>query len=458
MSSFDYDLFVIGAGSGGVRASRIAAQLGAKVAVAEDRFYGGTCVNIGCIPKKLFVYASHFSEEFEDAARFGWTVGESRFDWPTLVANKNAEIERLNGIYERILKNAGVEIIDGRATVVDAHTVEVAGRQVTAEHILVATGGKPFLPDIRGREHAAISDDMFYLEEFPKRVVVVGGGYIAVEFAGIMKGLGAEVTQLYRGPHFLRGFDDDLRHFLATEMRKKGIDVRFNSTVECIEKRGGEVCAELSDGSEIAADLILYATGRVAKTEGLGLEAVGVELAENGAIKVDEAFRTSVPSIHAIGDVIDRVQLTPVALGEGMWLARHLFGETPAPFDYADIPSAVFSQPALASVGLTEAQAHEWHGEMDVYISEFKALKHTLSGSEERSFMKLIVDKASDRVVGAHMAGPEASEIIQGLAIAIKMGATKAQFDATVGIHPTAAEEFVTMREPVVRARDEAAG
>lgn len=458
MSSYDYDLFVIGAGSGGVRASRIAAQLGAKVAVAEDRFYGGTCVNIGCVPKKLFVYASHFAEEFEDAAGFGWTVGERNFDWPALVANKTAEIERLNGIYERILKNAGVEIVDARATVVDAHTVEAGGRRITAEHILVATGGKPFLPDIRGREHASISDDMFYLEKFPKRVVVVGGGYIAVEFAGIMKGLGAAVTQLYRGPHFLRGFDDDLRQFLAQEMRKKGVDVRFNSTVECIEKRGDELYAELSNGSEITADLILYATGRVAKTENLGLEAAGVELADNGAIKVDGEFRTSVPSIYAIGDVIDRVQLTPVALGEGMWLARHLFGEAPtAPFDYADIPSAVFSQPALASVGLTEAAAHDGYGDLDVYISEFRALKHTLSGSEERSFMKLIVDKASDRVVGAHMAGPEAGEIIQGLAIAVKMGATKAQFDATIGIHPTSAEEFVTMREPVVRARDEAA-
>jgi len=447
MSSFDYDLFVIGAGSAGVRASRVAAQLGARVAVAEDRFYGGTCVNIGCVPKKLFVYASHFADEFKDATGFGWTVGEAGFDWPSLIANKDAEIERLNGIYERILKNVGVEIIDERATVVDPHTVEVAGRRLTAEHILVATGGKPFVPDIRGRELASISDDMFYLENFPRRVTVVGGGYIAVEFAGIMNGLGADVTQLYRGPHFLRGFDDDLRQFLAQEMRKKGVDVRFNSTVECIEKRGDCRCVELDDGTEIDSDLVLYATGRVANTENLGLEAAGVALSENGAVKVDGEFRTNVPSIHAIGDVIDRVQLTPVALGEGMWLARHLFGETTAPFDYADIPSAVFSQPALASVGLTEAEAHERHGELDVFISEFRALKHTLSGSDERTFMKLIVDKASDRVVGAHMAGPEAGEIIQGLAIAIKMGATKAQFDATIGIHPTAAEEFVTLRD-----------
>ena len=457
MSNFDYDFFVIGAGSAGVRASRIAAQLGARVAVAEDRFYGGTCVNVGCVPKKLFVYASHFADEFKDAAGFGWSVAESRFDWPALIANKNAEIERLNGIYARILRNAGVEIIDDRATVVDAQKVEVAGRTITAKHILVATGGKPFLPGFPGREHASISDDMFYLDRFPERVVVVGGGYIAVEFAGIFNGLGAEVTQLYRGSHFLRGFDDDVRHFLCDEMRKNDVDIRFNAKVARIEKRENELCAELEDGTEIPADLILYATGRVANTENLGLEEAGVELARNGAVVVDDEFRSSVPSIFAIGDVIDRVQLTPVALAEGMWLARHLFGDSPPPFDYADIPSAVFSQPALSSVGLTEAQAHERFGELDVYIAEFRALKHTLSGSDERSFMKLIVDKASDRVVGAHMSGPEAGEIIQGLAIAIKMGATKAAFDATIGIHPTAAEEFVTMREPVVRARDEAA-
>ena len=458
MAKHDYDLFVIGAGSAGVRAARIAAQLGACVGIAEDRFFGGTCVNIGCVPKKLFVYASHFAEEFEDAAGFGWTVGERSLDWKTLVANKSAEIERLNGVYERILKNAGVTIHQARATLAGPHEVAVGGKAITAEHILVATGGRPFVPDIRGRELAKISDDMFYLETFPERAVVVGGGYIAVEFAGILNGLGAQVTQLYRGPHFLRGFDDDLRHFLCDEMRKKGIDVRFNATVECIEKRRGQICAELADGSEIPADLVLYATGRIPNTSGLGLEEAGVELAEGGAIVVDEEFRTSVPSIHAVGDVIDRVQLTPVALGEGMWLARHLFGAAPAePFDYNYIPSAVFSQPALGTVGLTEAAARSRYGAVDVYVSEFTPLKHTLSGNEERTLMKLIVDKASDRVVGAHMAGPEAGEIIQGLAIALKMGATKAQFDATIGIHPTAAEEFVTMREPVVREGDEAA-
>ncbi|UCH75855.1 MAG: glutathione-disulfide reductase [Rhodospirillales bacterium] len=457
MDEYKYDFFVIGAGSAGVRAARIAGQLGARVGIAEDRFFGGTCVNIGCVPKKLFVYASHFAEEFEDAAGFGWTVGERSFDWPTLITNKNAEIERLNGIYERILKNAGVTIHRGRATVTGPNAIAVGDETLTAQHILVATGGRPFVPDIRGRELAVISDDMFYLEEFPKRVVVVGGGYIAVEFAGILNGLGAEVTQLYRGPHFLRGFDDDLRHFLCDEMRKKGIDVRFNATVECLEKRRGRICAELADGTEIPADLVLYATGRVPNSGGLGLEALGVELNEDGAVVVDDEFRTSVPSVFALGDVIDRVQLTPVALGEGMWLARRLFGGAPPePFDYEYVPSAVFSQPAIGTVGLTEAAARSRYGAVDVYISEFRALKHTLSGNEERTLMKLVVDKASDRVVGAHMAGPEAGEIIQGLAIAIKMGATKAQFDATIGIHPTAAEEFVTMREPVVRAGDEA--
>jgi len=458
MAKHDYDFFVIGAGSAGVRAARIAGQLGARVGIAEDRFFGGTCVNIGCVPKKLFVYASHFAEEFEDAAGFGWVVGERMFDWSTLVANKTAEIERLNGIYERILRNAGVTIHQVRATVAGPHEVTVGDRTVTARYILVATGGRPFVPDIRGRELAVISDDMFYLENFPKRALVVGGGYIAVEFAGILNGLGAEVTQLYRGPHFLRGFDDDLRHFLCDEMRKKGIDVRFNATVECIEKHDGRICAELGDGTELAADLVLYATGRIPNSEGLGLEEVGVELAGNGAIVVDEEFRTAVPSIFAVGDVIDRVQLTPVALGEGMWLARRLFGDKPAgPFDYEYVPSAVFSQPAIGTVGLTEAAARERYGAVDVYVSEFTPLKHTLSGSAERTLMKLVVDRASDRVVGAHMAGPEAGEIIQGLAIAMKIGATKAQFDATIGIHPTAAEEFVTMREPVVRAGDEAA-
>ncbi len=457
MSEYDCDLFVIGAGSAGVRAARVAAGLGARVTIAEDRFFGGTCVNVGCVPKKLFVYASHVAAEIEEAAGFGWTVGERRFDWPTLIANKNAEIERLNGVYVRLLNNSGVGIIEARAVVVDPHTLEAGGRRVTAEHILVATGGRPFLPDIPGREHAAISDDAFFLEDLPDRVVIVGGGYIAAEFSGILSGLGARVTQLYRGPRFLRGFDDEVRDFLAGEMRKKGIDLRFNAHVERIEKRDGGLCAKMAGGGECEADLILYATGRVANTDSLGLAEAGVALSEDGGIIVDDAFTTAVASIHAIGDVIDRVQLTPVALAEGTWLTRHLFGETPAPFDYDNVPSAVFSQPAIGTVGLSEAAARERFASVDVYVSEFTALKHTLSGSDEKTLMKLVVDGRSDRVVGAHMVGAEAGEIIQGLAIAIQMGATKARFDATIGIHPTSAEEFVTMRQPVVRAGDKAA-
>jgi glutathione reductase (NADPH) len=457
MSKYDYDYFVIGAGSGGVRAARIAAGLGARVAIAEDRFFGGTCVNVGCVPKKLLVYASHFSEEFEDAAGFGWTVGGRRFDWPTLIANKNAEIERLNGIYVQLLENSGVTIHRARATVAGPREVEIDGRTISARHILVATGGKPFVPEIPGHEHVSISDDAFFLEALPDHVIVVGGGYIAVEFAGILNGLGAKVELLYRGPHILRGFDEDVRHFLAREMEKKGVNIRLNSTIERIEKRDGRLCGEMQDGTEIATDMILCATGRVANTAGLGLEAAGVELAPNGAIGVDEKFTTSVASIHAIGDVIGRVALTPVAINEGMWLSRHLFGDTPASFDYDDIPSAVFSQPSIGTVGLSEAQARERYGALDVYVSEFTPMKHTLSGRDEKTLMKLIVDRASDRVVGCHMVGPEAGEIIQGLAVALKCGATKAQFDATIGIHPTAAEEFVTMREPVARAEDEAA-
>ena len=456
MTSFDYDLFVIGAGSGGVRAARIAGGLGARVAIAEDRFFGGTCVNVGCIPKKLLVYAAHYAEDFAGAAGFGWTVGKSDFDWPTLIANKNAEIARLNGVYGRLLKNSGVEIFQARATVAGANAVTVGDRTVTARHILVATGGKPFIPDIPGREHTSISDDAFYLDRLPKRVIIVGGGYIAVEFAGIFHGLGSQVTQVYRGPHFLRGFDDDIRNFLADEMRRKGIDLRFNSTVARIEKRGRDLCAELEDGEEIAADFILYATGRVPNSAGLGLEQAGVKLAEGGAIAVDGEFRTSVPSIFAVGDVIDRMQLTPVAIAEGMWLARKLFAKAPpaAPLDYDYVPSAVFSQPAIATVGLTEAEARQRHGAVDVYVSSFRPMKHTLSGDAGKCLMKLVVDKASDRVVGLHMVGAEAGEIVQGFAVALKCGATKAQFDATIGIHPTAAEEFVTMREPVVRPGD----
>ncbi len=458
MADFDCDLFVIGAGSGGVRAARMAGAAGAKVAIAEDRNLGGTCVNVGCIPKKLFVYASHYAEDFEDSANYGWTVGDERFTWPTLVTNKTNEITRLNGIYERLLATAGVELIDGRATVAGPQAVTVGGRTITAERILVATGSWPHVPDIPGRELAITSNEAFYLDQLPKRVVVVGGGYIAVEFAGILNGLGVETTQLYRGPHFLRGFDEDVRQCLAVEMRKKGIDLRFNSNIAGIVKVGDELCADLESGLEIRTDLVLYATGRVPNTAGLGLAEAGVELAANGAVKIDDRFQSTVPSIFALGDVIDRVALTPVAIAEATVVVDNLYMGQDRGMDYSNIPTAVFSQPPIGTVGLTEFEARrDCPVGIDVYTSEFKALKHTLTGRDERSLMKLIVNRANDRVVGLHMVGPEAGEIVQGFAVALKAGATKADFDATVGVHPTAAEEFVTMRVPVPDENDAAA-
>ena len=447
MADYDYDLFVIGAGSGGVRASRISASYGAKVAIAEERFLGGTCVNVGCVPKKLFVYAAHYAEHFEDSAGFGWQVGKTGFDWKKLLDRKNAEIERLNGIYRRLLANAGVELFEARATIVDPHTVKVGDKKLTAKNILVGVGGWPHVPDIPGREHVITSNEAFYLPELPKRITIVGGGYIAVEFAGIFHGLGVEVTQLYRGPLFLRGFDADIRGGLADEMRKKGIDLRMNADIAEIRKSGDsyEIC--LMDGDTFETDLVMYATGRSPNTKNLGLEAAGVELASNGSIKVDDFFRTNVPSIYALGDVIDRVALTPVAIAEGMCIAANLFRGTARKMDYDNIPTAVFSQPNIGTVGLTEEKARETYGAVDVYATSFRHMKHTLSGREEKTFMKLIVNPADDRVVGAHMIGDEAGEIMQGLGVALKAGATKADFDATVGIHPTAAEEFVTMRE-----------
>jgi len=449
MADFDYDLFVIGAGSGGVRGSRMAAGYGARVAVAEERFLGGTCVNVGCIPKKLFSYGAHYSEEFEDAAAYGWTVGEPTLRWKTLIDNKNKEIERLNGIYRKILENNNVRLYEARATITDVHTLDVGGETVTAENILIATGSWATVPDFPGNEHVITSLEAFFLEDLPKRALIVGGGYIAVEFAGILNGFGARVTQLYRGDMILRGFDSDVQTHLADEMRKKGVDLRFNENVASIEKTGDVLVATLEDGSTIETDRVLYATGRHANTSGLGLENVGVEQARNGAIVVDDRFRSSVPNIYALGDVIDRFQLTPVAIGEAMALAGNLFNGQDLDMNYTNIPTAVFSNPSIGTVGLTEDAARKEFGEIDVYRSVFRALKHTLTGSEERTLMKLIVDKASDRVVGCHMVGPDAGEITQGLGIALKCGATKAQFDATVGIHPTAAEEFVTMREPV---------
>ncbi len=447
MDQYDVDLFVIGAGSGGVRAARVSASLGARVAVAEVSDLGGTCVNVGCIPKKLLVYASHVSEEIEDGVRgYGWTVGPRSFDWSTLIANKDREIERLNGIYAKLLDDAGVERIEGRATLVDEHTVEVAGRRITADKILVATGGWPALPEIPGIEHAITSNEAFHLKELPRRVAIVGGGYIAVEFAGIFNSLGVETIQLYRGPLFLRGFDEDLREHLAEEVRKKGIDLRTEINVTAIEKVGEHLRLSLTDGSDLDVDQVLVATGRRPNTAGLGLENAGVHVDENGAIPVDEYSRTNVSNIYAIGDVTDRLQLTPVAIKEGMAFAQTVFADNPTSPDHSDVPSAVFSQPPLGTVGLTEAQARERYPEVDVYRTTFRALKHTLTDGDERTLMKLVVDRASDRVIGVHMIGPDAGEIIQGFAVAVKCGATKAQFDATVPIHPTAAEEFVTMR------------
>ncbi len=449
VSTFDYDLFVIGAGSGGVRASRIASQLGAKVAVAEDMFLGGTCVNVGCVPKKLFVYGAGFHEEFEAAKGYGWQVGEASFHWPTLRDNKSKEIERLNGVYERILTNAGVEIIRGRATIKGPNCVAVGAQEYTAERILVAVGGWPFIPDFEGSEHVIDSNDAFYLDEFPKRVVVVGGGYIAVEFAGIFNGLGADTSLVYRGEQILRGFDDDVRNFLAEQIVTKGINLRVNSDINKIVKRAnGELEVHFTDGSIAPADCVMYATGRRPKTDNLGLENTQVKLSANGAVCVNDAFQTNEPSIYAVGDVIDRVALTPVALAEGMALAKHLYGGVPIAVSYADIPTAVFSQPNVGTVGLSEAQALEQYPEVEVYTSSFTHLKHTLSGLPERTFMKLLVDATSDKVVGCHMVGHDAGEIVQGIAIAMKAGATKAIFDQTIGVHPSAAEEFVTMREP----------
>jgi glutathione reductase (NADPH) len=445
----ELDLFVIGAGSGGVRAARVAAGLGARVAVAEERYLGGTCVNVGCIPKKLLVYAAHFAEDFEDAAGYGWSVGERRFDWSRLLAGKDREIERLNGVYARLLDAAGVTRIEGRARLLDAHSVAVGEQRYRAEHILIATGGWPSVPPIPGIELAVTSNEMFHLKQLPRRALVVGGGYIAVEFAGILHGLGVEVVQLYRGDLFLRGFDDDVRQALALEMRKKGVDLRFGARPARLERSGAGVRALLEDGSSVEADLVLYATGRHPNTANLGLEDAGVALAPSGAVQVDEYSRSSVPSVWAIGDVTDRLQLTPVAIHEAMCLAQTLFGGKATRPDHEDVATCVFSAPPIGAVGLTEAQARERYRDVVIYRSTFRPLKHTLSGRDEQTLVKLVVDRASDRVLGAHMLGPDAGEIIQGVAIALKLRATKAQFDATVGIHPTAAEEFVTLRAPV---------
>ena len=447
MDKFDYDLFVIGAGSGGVRAARMASSFGARVAITEDRYLGGTCVNVGCVPKKLLVYASHFSEDFENSRGFGWNVGSTDFNWQQLIKNKNTEIQRLNGVYEKILSSAGVELIDGHGTLVDEHTVAVDGKNYSAERILIATGGWPSIPDIPGKEHVISSNEVFFLEKLPEKVVIAGGGYIAVEFAGIFNGLGVDTTLLYRGPLFLRGFDEDVRKFLAEEMQKKGIKLKFETNIDSIEKTDNKLLATLTDGSTLTADQILYATGRKPKTEGIGIESLGIKLDKAAAIVVNDEYQTNIPSIYAVGDVTNRVNLTPVALAEGMFLARHLYNNETAPVEYENIPTCEFSQPNIGTVGLTEEEARDKYEQIDIYKSSFTPMKHTLSGDDEKTFMKLIVDKTTNRVIGVHMVGPEAGEIMQGIGIAMKAGASKADFDKTIGIHPTTAEEFVTMRE-----------
>jgi glutathione reductase (NADPH) len=446
MTQFDYDLFTIGAGSGGVRASRYAARLGARVAVAEERYLGGTCVNVGCIPKKLFSYAAHYGEDIGDAAGYGWRAAPPAFDWPTLLANKDREIERLNAAYAKLLTGVGVTLLDGHATVADAHNVDIGGRRISARYILVATGGWPVLPQFPGVDHAISSNEVFHLGALPRRVLIVGGGYIGVEFASIFNGLGVDTTLVYRGARLLREFDADLGNFLAAQMQHKGVRIRFSSDIARIV-RDGALQATLADGSALEADCVMYATGRAPNTRGLGLEHAGVKLGANGAVRVDEQFQSSVPSIYALGDVIDRLLLTPVALAEGMVVAENLFGSGGRRLDYTGIPTTIFSNPNVGTVGLSEADARARHGGVDVYRTTFGPLRHQLTGSGEKVLMKLVVEQDTERVLGVHMVGPDAGEIIQGFAVALKCGATKSQFDATIGIHPTIAEEFVTLRE-----------
>jgi len=465
MNSFGFDLFVIGGGSGGVRAARMAAQRGARVALAETLGtdgLGGTCVNVGCIPKKLYSYAAHYAESHHESLGYGWEGETPSLNWSTLKTNRAKEISRLNGVYSNLLRGSGVTVLNGFARIDGPNAVTVAtlnadgspGHQAfTAANILIATGGTPYVPHFVGREHVITSNEVFDLEPFPKRLLVVGGGYIACEFASIFNGLGAQVTQLYRGEQVLRGFDDEIRHFVAGEMQKAGVDLRLNADVVDIRRTDDGLRVECEGGNILMVDAVLYATGRKPNVQGLGLEAVGVAQGGQGEVIVDERYRTNVPSIWAVGDVTNRVQLTPVALGEAMVVVDQLFGpaagKPPREMSYEFIPTAVFTHPSIGTVGYSEAQAREKFGAITVFRSEFKTLKHTLSGSTERTLMKLIVDTASDRVVGLHMVGAEAGEIVQGFAVAMKAGATKAVFDSTIGIHPTAAEEFVTMREPV---------
>ncbi|MBI2719705.1 MAG: glutathione-disulfide reductase [Rhizobiales bacterium] len=449
MAGFDCDLFVIGAGSGGVRAGRIAAKHGAKVLVAEEDRVGGTCVIRGCVPKKLFVYASKFAESFEDAVGFGWTSEKVSFDWQTLLAGKDKEVDRLNKAYIRNLESAGAELVMERAELENATTVRLgSGRRVTARHILIATGAAPFVPrHLPGHELAITSNEMFHLERLPSRMVIVGGGYIAVEFAGILSGLGVETVLVHRGEQILRGFDDDLRHHLAGEMKKKGIEIRTHADVAKIERSGDGVRVTLEDGTGFGAGQIMFATGRIPNVMGLGLERAGVELTPHYAVKVGPYSQSTAANIYAIGDVTNRVNLTPAAVRDGHAFADTVFGGKPTAVDHTMVPTAVFSQPEIGTVGLTESKARATGAAIDIYKSSFKPLKHTVSGRDERMLMKLVVDAASDRVLGCHVCGPDAGEMAQLLGIALKAGARKADFDATMAVHPTAAEELVTLRD-----------
>lgn len=446
--SYDFDLFVIGAGSGGVRAARMSASHGARVAVAEEYRVGGTCVIRGCVPKKLFVYASHFAEEFGDAAGFGWTVADATFDWPTLVKNKDAEIDRLNGIYIKNLEASGVEILTGRAVLKDANTVHMDGRDISAKNILIAVGGTPFKPQIEGIEHAITSNEAFHIEVLPKDIIIVGGGYIAVEFAGIFNGLGVNTTQVYRGAQVLRGFDNEVRDHVAAEMVAKGITIKTDSDISKIEPVDDGFNVTYQDGSSQTTGLVMYATGRVPMTDALGLEQAGVELGAKGEIKVDAYSKTNIDNIYAVGDVTARAELTPVAIREGAAFAETVFNDNPMAVDHSVIPTAVFSQPSIGTVGASEEAAREAGHDIDVYAASFRPMKNTLSGNAEKMLMKLIVDKADDKVLGLHIVGPDAGEMIQAFGVAVTMGATKAQFDATIAVHPTAAEELVTFKQP----------
>jgi glutathione reductase (NADPH) len=449
MPAFDYDLFVIGGGSGGVRSARLAAQLGVRTAIAEEYRFGGTCVIRGCVPKKLFVYASEFGHAIDDSRAYGWTVGEKRFDWKTLVANKDEEIARISAVYSSGVEKAGGAIFQSRAEVVDPHTIRILGedRTVTAERILIATGGHPFIPDIPGRDLAITSNEAFHLEDLPKKIVIVGAGYIAVEFAGIFHGLGVEVELLYRGGEILRGFDHDLRSGLTAIMRGRGIAITCHTEPAAIEKSGKGLSVSTNHGGRIACDAIMFATGRRPNTVGLGLQKLGVKCGWNGRIMVNDCYQSSVPSIYAVGDVTDRVNLTPVAIRDGIAFIEAVYKNNPNPVDLAYLPTAVFSQPEIGTVGYTEENAREMFRAIDIYKTSFRPLKNTLTGRTERVLMKLVVDAETDKVIGAHILGPDAAEIIQALAIAVKLGARKADFDSTIALHPTLAEELVTMRE-----------